>query len=514
MKTFKNNCLIAFILPLLLLVGMPVQAKAPNIVFILADDLDKELFTHSLKINSLIAMHGIKFDNNFVSISLCCPSRATLLKGQYAHNTGIFTNSPPKGGFPIAYANGLEKSTVATWLQSAGYRTALLGKYLNGYPSINSGQNYVPPGWSYWLSPNSGQPYSEYNYSLNENGKTVNYGNTDADYLVDVLSKKAAKFIKNNTAHHPDKPFFLYIAPYIPHLPSTPPSRYANDFPGLKAPRSASFNEANIRDKIKWLQAKPLLTDAQIVNIDTLYRKRRQSMQAVEDLVENQINTLQALGELDNTYVIFSSDNGFHQGQHRLNSGKDTAFEEDIKVPLLVRGPGVPVGATVFEMTANVDLAPTLAEIAGVKIPAFVDGRSLMPFLKGQKPLLWRKALLLEHRHPSAINKSTSGLLEPQDPHDIITQTTNSKASGFNSIPPVFVGLRTDNQAIGLNGPITYIEYDTGERELYDLSADPLQLNNKYSTTKPALRSKLRAWLASLAYASGQSIREAEQTSP
>ncbi|WP_300247579.1 sulfatase [Methylovulum sp.] len=459
-----------------------------------------------MKINSLLTANGMTFKNNFVSLSLCCPSRTSTLRGQYAHNTGLFKNNPPDGGFGKIYSGGLEKSTVATWLQNAGYRTALIGKYLNGYPSKLSGISYIPPGWTYWVSPNQGEPYSEFNYSLNENGKTVTYGNADKDYMVDVLADKTTQFIGDTTSKYPGKPFFIFLAPYLPHQPATAPLRYANDFPNVKAPRPASFNEADVSDKPAWVQAKPLLTSQQIANIDILYRRQRQSMQAVGDLVENVVNKLRAVGELNNTYVFITSDNGFHLGQHRLNSGKNTAFEEDINVPLVVRGPGVAAGSVVSEITANVDFAPTFAKIAGITPPAFVDGRSLLPILHGITPTNWRKVLLLEHASQSITSFSADPLLEPQDEFDIQAAATYD--------PSAFAGLRTQERAIGNYGPINYIEYDTGERELYRLWPDPLQVNNEYLIMDQWVKYKLKLWLGKLRTASGQALRNAEQTAP
>lgn len=484
------------------------QAKSPNIVFILTDDLNEEVFSHIARVKTLITDQGTTFNHHFVSLSLCCPSRTATLRGQFAHNTGIFTNEPASGGgFQTVYSSGLENSTFATWLQGAGYRTALIGKYLNGYPNTAPSKTYIPPGWTRWFSPNGGNPYSEYNYSLNENGTTVSYGSDPSDYLVDVISKKATTFITNTTTNFPNKPFFLYVAPYVPHGPATPPPRYANDFPNIQAPRTQSFNEADVGDKPSWVKNKAPLTAAQITKLDNLYRKRRQSIQAVADLVENVVNTLSATGQLDNTYIFFTSDNGFHQGQHRLNSGKNTAYEEDINVPLVVRGPGVPVGQVVDAITANVDYAPTFAAIAGTTPPAFVDGRSLLPFLTSTSPpSVWRKVLLLEHAGPSLTEASDDPLLEPQDDFDVQAAATGGA--------PVFVGLRTKSQALSGHGPINYVEYDTGERELYDLSIDPDQLNNGYATAGTPLKADLSAWLASLRQAAGQTLRNAEQSPP
>ena len=430
---------------------------------------------------------------------LCCPSRVATLRGQYAHNTGIFTNASPDGGFAKVFADGLERSTIATWLQAGGYKTALIGKYLNGYPTGAPTNTYIPPGWSEWYSPNGGNPYSDYNYNLNENGTTVSYGSAPSDYLTDVISRKTTGFINRTVAANPNQPFFIYVAPYVPHGPATPAPRHLNSFPNAQAPRTASFNEADVSDKPAWLQAKPLLTSTQIANIDTLYRKRRASLLAVEDLLRDVIDTLQTNGQLNNTYIFFTSDNGFHQGQHRLDSGKNTAYEEDIGAPLVVRGPGVPAGLVVSKLTGNVDFAPTFAELAGVTPPSFVDGRSLVPLLTGTTPAVWRTAFLLEHGGPSITEASTNGLLEPQDAFDVQAQATGGA--------PVFAGIRTA-------GDRTYVEYDTGERELYELQTDPNQLNNSYPTADPALKTRLSTWLGTLRHATGQALRDAEETSP
>lgn len=485
-------------------VAPPPSARAPNIVFILTDDQALADLSVMPNVKALLADRGMSFGSHYVSLSLCCPSRVTGLRGQFAHNTGIYKNGAPDGGFEGTYAKGLESSTIATWLRGAGYRTALFGKYLNGYPNT-APKTYVPPGWTEWYSPNDGTPYKEYNYSLNENGTTVAYGSTDADYMTDVLSAKAADFITRSVDQHPDQPFFAYIATYAPHSPATPPTRYENAFPGVKAPRPASWNEADVSDKPDWVKALPLLDDALIADIDKLYRHRLQTLLAVDDLVKNIVDTLQAKGQMANTYIVFASDNGYHQGQHRLDSGKMTAFEEDLRVPLIVRGPEVPAGATATLMTANVDYAPTVAELAGVTPPAFadgrtVDGRSLVPLLKGQTPSSWRQVLLLEHKSdvPDGL-WLLDGTREPADPFDL------NGGAGINITS--FSGLRT------VAGH-TYVEYDTSEFELYDNTADPAQLTNLYPSASADLKSRLAARLAALKTASGAGLRQAEAVAP
>lgn len=474
----------------------PVAAKAPNILFILTDDLDSVAAQTMEQANALIGAAGTSFKRHYVGVSLCCPSRVSTLRGQFAHNSGIIINDPPDGGFQGTYIKGIESSTVATWLQAAGYRTMLVGKYLNGYPDSAPSPNYIPPGWTEWYSPNGGYPYQEFNYTLNENGTTVPYGEAPADYLTDVIAAKANDFIRRSVQQHPDEPFFAYIATYAPHLPAIPAPRHADAFRGIKAPRSEAFNEADMSDKPSWLRDTPLLTKSEVADIDDQYRKRRQSLLAVDEMVKGLIDTLQATGQLDSTYVFFASDNGLHLGQHRLVSGKKSAYEEDILVPLMVRGPGVPVGRVVDALTANVDFAPTFAEIAAAVMPGFVDGRSLQPFLRGKTPSKWRQAVLLAHKEPRLPTPTSSGLLEPPDPFD-----------KGDLIIGDFGGLRTADGR-------TYVEYAAGDFELYSNEADPQQLANRYAEASSKTKASLAAWVAALSHASGESLRQAELAPP
>jgi arylsulfatase A-like enzyme len=475
----------------------PPSSHAPNIVFILVDDQDMDTLATMSKVKALLIDQGMSFNQHYVSLSLCCPSRISGLRGQFAHNTGIYTNGPPDGGFQTAYATGLEQSTAATWLSSAGYRTALFGKYLNGYPETAPSRTYIPHGWTEWYSPVDGFPYKGFDYTLNENGTEVSYGSADADYMTDVLSAKAADFIRRSVDGHPDQPFFVYIATYSPHSPATPAPRYADTYPDAKAPRTPSFNEADVRDKPTWVQALPLFTTEQIADIDRRYRHRLQSLLGVDDLVQNVIDTLRDTGQLDNTYIFYASDNGFHLGQHRMEAGKMTAFEEDIRVPLLVRGPGVPAGSSTQMLSANVDYAPTFAEIAGAAVPSWVDGRSLLTVMHGQTPSSWRDVLLLEHKRDGPEDGAQAqGTLEPPD---MLGRSRGEVGTGATP----FSGLRTADG-------FTYIEYEDGEHELYNNLTDPDQLANSYDSASADQKAKLDGWLGSLRRASGSSLRQAE----
>lgn len=486
------------------------SASPPNILFVLADDLDAAELDFMPHVQSLLVDQGVSFSNYFVSVSLCCPSRTTMLRGQYSHNTGVRTNGGGNGGFEFAFAMGLEKSTVATWLQASGYRTALYGKYLNGYPNT-APNNYVPPGWTGWGSAVMGDAYSEFDYTLNENGHPLRYGSRASDYGTDVYSRLAAAFMRRATAAR--KPFFVYLSLYAPHVPATPAPRHASLFPDARAPRTPSFDELDVSDKPTFIRYRPRLRPRALLRLDSLYRSRLRSLQAVDEAVAGIVDTLRAIGQLDNTYIVFASDNGFHMGQHRLVSGKESAYEEDIRVPLIVRGPGVPAGRTVEDLAGNVDLAPTFASLGGAAVPAFVDGRSLAPLFLGTPRSSWRQAYLVEHWPEEASADSTR---EPTD----ADQATGGAALGAGrggladggarggvsrarpGAIPEFHALRTATH--------TYVEYVTGERELYDLAADPFELNNLAATADSALLQSLASRLKLMVSCKAASCREAE----
>lgn len=439
----------------------------PNIILVLADDLDKKSVSRLPKLKSLMVDEGTTFTNAFVTNSLCCPSRATILRGQYSHNHRVFTNVRDTGGFDQFAALGHENSTIATWLRSGGYRTALIGKYLNNYDATDG----VRPGWSEWYG-SAGAEY--YQYKINENGTVISYPNTDPQsYQPDVHARQAGDFVKRAAAG--TQPFFLYLAPRTPHEPATPAPRHENLFLGATAPRPPSFNEQDVKDKPGWVRSRPVLDSQQIASIDDLYRKRLQSMAAVEDMIDNLIQTLQNSGELDNTYIFFTSDNGFHLGQHRLKPGKWSPYEEDIRVPMIVRGPGVPAGRTLGHMVLNNDLAPTFSDLAGVTPTTVVDGRSLKPILTSTPPPVssWRSAFETE------------------------------AAGGLLGSRPAYQAVRTKQYI--------YVEYVSGERELYNLNTDPYQLNNVYATSDPALVTSLKSRLDALRNCTGGGCHSAEE---
>ena len=445
----------------------------PNIVFVLTDDLSWNLLKYMPHVQQM-RNDGETFSRYFVTDSLCCPSRSSIFSGRLPHNTGVFTNNPPDGGFEVFHDRGEESDTFATAISGipgAHYQTAMMGKYLNGYDPSSL---YVPPGWSEWDV--AGNGYKEFNYSLNENGQLVSYGSAPSDYLTDVMANKGVGFI--NKATQAGDPFLLEIATFAPHAPATPAPRDAQDFPGLKVPRTPAFDVENTNPPA-WLAGRPPLSRRQIRTLNQHFRNRARSVEAVDDLIGRIETTLQKRGVADDTYVVFSSDNGFHMGDHRLTQGKMTAFDTDIGVPLIVAGPGVPAGRTVGKLTENVDLRPTFSRLAGASVPSDVDGHSLVPLLNGGSGGVWRSATLVEHHGPDQ-NQS--------DPD------FQPRSSGN---PTSYEAMRKQNTI--------YVEYKNGDREYYDLLRDPYELDNTYGDLSAAKQAALHQTLAKLESCSGQS---------
>lgn len=450
-------------------------ASRPNLILIVADDLDADSIAFMPRLKTLLADQGQTYTNFFVTNPICCPSRASILLGRYPHNHQVLTNQPPRGGFPRFRDLGHERSTIATWLKGAGYRTAFFGKYLNGYPDEN--RAYVPPGWDEWGALTSGRYFS---YQINENGRIARYRNGPEDYETDVLARKATTFIRHTADR---QPFFIFLAPSAPHdspairAPVAAP-RHERLFENMTAPRTPSYNEADVSDKPPWVRELPLLSPLDMSQIDEVYRARLRSLQAVDEMLTRLVVALTETGELERTYIFFTSDNGYHLGQHRLHKGKNLPYEEDIRVPLIVRGPGVLPGRVVEHFALNIDLAPTLAELAGVSPPNVVDGRSLAALLTGHQPATedWRQAFLVESWE--------------QPPKEI----------------PDYQALRTRE--------LLYVEYSTGERELYNLRTDPWELESLHAATDPALLAQLASVLDRLRRCAGANCPAAERALP
>lgn len=448
---------------------------APNIVFVLTDDQDASL-ENMPHLRSLVADQGVTFARAFVNTPLCCPSRASLLTGLHAHTHGVVANRAPDGGFEGFRDRGLEARSVATWLQAAGYRTALVGKYLNRYPGdgANADFAYVPPGFdtfAAFFAPDRTSG-SYYDYYINLNRDVTFYPQRAEDYITDAITREALAFVDAQPANG-TTPFFLHVTPNAPHAPPVAAARHAGRLAGLRAPRVGAFDEVNVDDKPPYYRKLPRLDQRALDKLDELHGKRQETLLAVDELIERLVQRLEARGLLDNTFVVFSSDNGFMLGQHRFTNGKDVPYEESIRVPLVVRGPGVPRGVTLPHLVSNVDVPVTFAEWARASAPASVEGRSFGALLRASAPdpATWRSEVLLEHTAPA-------------DDSDAV---------------PTYTGLRTRDYK--------YVEYDAGEIELYDLRSDPGEENNLGRGADPALLATLAKRLAELRTCRGAACR-------
>jgi N-acetylglucosamine-6-sulfatase len=465
-------------------------AERPNVILILTDDLDARLLEeHPASYPNLreLAAGGTTFENAFVTDPLCCPSRATILRGQYAHNHKILTNEPPSGGFERFSAMGLENSTIATWLQSAGYRTVLIGKYLNGYEGT-----HVPPGWDEWY----GIAGNYRSTRLNENGSINDY-DPGRYHLDDVLAQKATGYVSR--AASDDPPFFMWLGTMAPHAPATPAPRHEDALASLSLPEPPSFDEKDVSDKPGWIRDNPPLNPRWRASMEDLYQNRLQSMLAVDEMVGRLTSALGERGELEDTYIFFTSDNGYHMGQHRLTTGKWTAYEEDIRVPLIARGPGVPEGQRLEHLVLNNDLAPTFAELGGAEVPSFVDGRSLVPLLTNNPPAVedWREAFLVEAATELGGAEADLAVDDGSPELPLSGDPAPHRRWGH----PALEALRTEDAL--------YVEYEGGERELYNLEEDPYELDNALGGSDAHLANYER-WLQALSECAGATCRTVE----
>jgi arylsulfatase A-like enzyme len=457
--------------------GSPATAakaapQRPNVVMVLTDDLSKNLVAHMKNVRAM-QRQGTTFSNYIVTDSLCCPSRTSIFTGKFPHDSGVFTNGGSDGGFGTYAARRQFEHTWATDL-SPRYRTSLMGKFLNGYdPAADTGPKAGSPrrGFSEWRA--NSQGYREYGYRLNVDGTLGPFhDHRPQDYLTNVLSDDASSFIRSS-----QRPFVLEISTYAPHAPATPAPRDVGTFPNLKQPRGKAYNAA-VTNPPKWLRGRSPLSAREQAATDQKFRKRVRSIQAVDRMIGRLRAELQQQGKLKNTYVVFTSDNGFHLGQHRLRSGKQTAFDHDINVPLIVTGPGVRRGRTERRLVENIDLRPTFAALAGERAPG-ADGHSITALLgRGRMPRAWRTAALVEHHGPTT--PATAG------------PDAQTKADGN---PPSYRALR-------LRGA-TYVEYADGSREYYDNAKDPAQVHNRYGRLGAKRKRQLHARLRALATCHG-----------
>jgi N-acetylglucosamine-6-sulfatase len=472
MKTF------AFVVALTL-ISSSVVAK-PNIIVILTDDQDDTgSMAYMPKTISLIAKRGVTFKNSFVNFPLCAPSRVSWLTGQAAHNHGVHSDDWKKGGGWKAI-NSIEDNILPVWLKTAGYTTAFIGKYVNGYGNKPDSSVPVPPGWDSWFAINGFKGTDYFDYVINENRTARSFDHNPGDYSTDVLRDQAVKFIGEQS--QANTPFFMLVATKAPHGAgsdagvSTPAPRHAGLFVNIRLPESPAFDEEDVSDKPGWVRRLPRLDYAAMERFKRGYQTEIESLQAVDDLVEALVSSLERIGKLQDTIIVYSSDNGFIFGEHRLE-GKTAGYEGSIRVPLLMTGPGIPENQTRDQLVNNLDVVATIEEAAGIEPGLIPDGRSLRP-LFGEAEVAWRGAILIEGGHPARATRSSKNV-EVNFSFDNLKRLLLGQEK--KNISKEYFAVRTADYK--------YIVGKDGFEELYDLKSDPYELQNKAS--EAAYASKL-----------------------
>ncbi|OAL37280.1 hypothetical protein AYO20_03456 [Fonsecaea nubica] len=448
-------------------------AQKPNFVFIMTDDQDLHLnsMQYMPNVMDLIAKEGTTYQNHFCTVSQCCPSRVSLLTGKLAHNTNVTDIVPPYGGYPKFVQQGLNNDYLPVWLQQAGYNTYYTGKLMNAH-STSNWNNPFPAGWNgtaFLIDPGT---YNYYNATFQTNKDPP--VSTPGQYNTDQVAQNALNML--DQAQAAGEPFFLGVAPIAPHcqtifnpttaipgfLPPIPAPRHEDLFPGVKIPRDPNFNP-DIPSGASWITHLPQLNSTEIDYFDNFYRLRLQALQAVDEMIPPIIDRLTKYGLLDNTYVIYTSDNGYHMGNHRLQPGKYCAYEEDVNIPFCIRGPSVPRGKTVNLVTTHTDIAPTLFQLAGIPLRSDFDGLPMPVTDDAQK--IRRNVPTLDHTMVEYWGTGGfEGAFGLQGVNGSFTQFPNNTYKSMRVI--------TDEYNL------QYTVWCTNEHELYDMTRDPSQMNN------------------------------------
>ena len=415
------------------------QSEKPNIVIILTDDQPAGTMWALPKTQELLATKGMTLDNLFIPTSACCPSRASLLTGEYAHDTGVYSNEPTYGGWKTYKKNGNEKDSLPVWLHKKGYVTGLFGKYMNGY-NVKTAKDYTPPGWDEWLTFTSEKNATGayYNYYLTDG--TV-HGKNDDDYSTTVLSRRAMVFIK---AVPSDKPLFLYFAPYAPHSPGIPREGDAGKYASKPTLRNSMVNATDVSGKPQWAQRVPQYSSSKQTILDRRYLASMETLIAVDDAVENIVTTLEETGRLKNTLIVYMSDNGYMWGRSRLQY-KTLPYDGATRVPGIIRWDGhIPAGSTDNRPVNNLDITATIADAVGLNKE--FEGYSL----------------LKEKRRDGSLLESVA-----KQGH------------------PAYCGWRTEKYL--------FVRWATGEEEFYNYNKDPDEAQNlAYSPKTQELVNDLR----------------------
>lgn len=500
----------------------------PNILVVMTDDEALADVAKMPNVRRLLAAKGTSFSNAVDSFPLCCPARATFITGQYAHNHGVIGNFYPYGWYGMKHRSNI----LPAWLQKSGYRTALVGKWLNGYGARDA-HGEVPKGFNIWRGLLDVSAYDYFNFVMNLNGalrtwgdgsfakKLVRFANVEVtpnpgglagvlrkltsvmgpgpyhywgthkakDYSPDVTGKIAEQLV--GSQKRAKKPFFIWWAPAAPHREDVattlmnrpgrdprPAPRYAAKSAHYVLPRGPSFNERDFTDKpTNMNKSAPLMTAKQIAQLQLDYEGRIGSLLAVDDHVKTLVDTLKKTHQLSNTLIVFVSDNGWLQGQHRIPGDKFLPYEESLRVPFILRGPGVPAGVTVAGQASNIDFAPTLVAAAKAHAGRTMDGVSLLPTLRNPK-------------------HEANKIVEIEAPAPLFAGDVPN-----NAWDRPYKGVRTDRY--------TYDVYkETGDEELYDRAKDPYELHSVAAEPAYAgIKARLKAALKKLDVCKGAACR-------
>jgi N-acetylglucosamine-6-sulfatase len=433
----------------------------PNIVLLLTDDQDeRSLAVAGAGIEQAIGAsggNGVTFNRAFVTTPVCCTSRVSQLTGAYAHNHNVLTNFEPTGSITKFRSEGWEDENVVVHLKRAGYRTVIAGKYMNGYTG-----GYVPAMWDRFFCstrPYQNAPPLTFYENVGAGADSTTYYNDPTKYLDTYLLRDIATR-EVNRWNPSNAPLFLMVSFHGPHIPAFFDAADADHFTDLTAPRVPSWGVSDADDP-QYVKNQAPLTDSEAKAADELYRKKARSILAIRRAIDDIVKKFEEKGQLSNTYFVFTSDNGYRHGEHALTHGKHTPYEEDINVPMFVRGPDVQQGVRLPNFALNIDLAPTFCQ-------------SLAPLLRGES-VPWRTNFLIEHWAEGGV--------------------------------PTYKGVRSNEGRV-------YVEYlsgdSAGDKELYDIREDPYQLNNLMDEETPTY---LRERLAALKACSGDACRSAEEVS-
>ncbi len=465
-------------------------AGTANVIFILTDDQTAYEISAMPHVREEIGAQGATFTRAYVPYPMCCPSRASLLSGENMHNHGVRGNGGEFGGWDRFIPH--ESNALPVWLQDDGYYTVHIGKYLNGYETGHGPfPPHVPPGWNEWYGKVSqSQIYYDYELAEDPDGQGVVppqyvfYGNQPEDYQTDVLRDKALDFIDGlpQNGGGSKTPFALNLWVSAPHAPFIPAQRNFGKYGGAQLSKRPGFNERNIDDKPKWLRTQAHRLGIGVRRKIAQERRRRlEQLVSVDDAVDQIVQALEAKNLLDNTYLIFASDNGFFRGEHRIVGGKYLAYEPSSRVPLLIRGPGIPAGVTSSELVSTLDITQTILQIAQGSADPSLDGRSLFPYAQDPSLRSTRPILLEADTGPGrggngdpASASAAAGVAGRAGVKNLDEEpgvaASVKKATVNGNFAPAYRGLRTSRYL--------YVLYANGQSELYDMKLDPGQLSN------------------------------------